>query len=166
MTKRDDAIARNAMDAHYAILSGKPPRYQQEVPEKRTRAKSLNASEHDLQKALISWWKFECRVFGIPEFALFAVPNGTMYRGTQIERSIQSNYLKAEGMRPGALDLVLAVARGGYHGLFTEMKTRTGRISDEQSAFLTYLDSSGYKAVVCRSTEEAIAAITNYLKGA
>jgi hypothetical protein len=41
-----------------------------------------------------------------------------------------ANWPKAEGMKPGVLDLLLPVGRGGYYGLFIEMKRRIAVPSD------------------------------------
>jgi len=61
-------------------------------------------------------------------------------------------------------DLMLAVPRRGFHGLFIEMKrTKGGTISDEQNQFLHELRLAGYNAVCCRGSDEAIRAISVYL---
>jgi hypothetical protein len=71
---------------------------------------------------------------------------------------------KMMGYLAGIPDLIFAEARYGYYGLFIELKTEKGKVSDEQKAILGQLNDRGYKAIVCRSTEEAIAAIDRYLK--
>src|SRR5258707_3449513 len=73
-----EARAGNAfIDAMYG--DGKPPQivYPPEKPKrKRSVRDELVPSEHQAQCAVISWWRLACVGDGLPEFALFAVPNG------------------------------------------------------------------------------------------
>ena len=67
-------------------------------------------------------------------------------------------------MKPGVPDLCLPVARGGYHGLYIELKRAVGGIlSDEQKWWIDELKSQGYAAIVCHGAEEAIRTIKEYL---
>ena len=74
------------------------------------------ASEHQEQSAVISWWALAHRQYGLPEFALFAIPNGGA------RDVITGARLKAEGVRRGVVDLMLAKPNGTFSGLFIEMK--------------------------------------------
>ena len=58
--------------------------------------------------------------------------------------------------------LFLPVPKNGYHGLFIEMKSEKGRVTENQHWFLTNADSVGYKTVICYSAKEAISAIEAY----
>ena len=168
MTKRDDAIERNRWRSHYAALAGLPPRNIEPVPDlkpRKERAPSMEPTERASQRALIEWWFKAHHAYGLPKFALFAVPNGQILRGDEKARAIQMTSMKLEGFRNGVPDLMLAVPKGHYSGLFIELKTRTGIVSAEQKAFIEYLNLACYKAEVCRSTELAIEAITTYLRG-
>ena len=56
------------------------------------------------------------------------------------------------------------VNRAFYAGLYIEMKRKKGgKESSEQKEWREYLISQGYKAVVCKGADEAIAAIKEYL---
>jgi hypothetical protein len=57
---------------------------------------------------------------------LYAVPSG----GDR--HPIVAAKMRAEGVRAGVPDYCLPVARGGYHGLYIELKTATGYASREQ----------------------------------
>ena len=116
--------------------------------------------EHDAQAGLVKWWAYAHKGFGLPEFALFAVPNA----GAGAQRG-QAGKMKAEGARSGIPDLVLPVARGVSLGLVVEMKSPVGRTSPEQREVLAWFASIGWRAVVCRSAGEAIDEITSYLRG-
>ena len=68
------------------------------------------------------------------------------------------------GYQKGWPDLFFALAKRGYNGLFIELKTEKGKISIEQEKIISALLDLGYKAVICRSSEEAIAEIRDYIK--
>ena len=70
---------------------------------------------------------------------------------------------KAMGVRAGFPDLILCVARHGYHGLFVELKTDKGRQTDNQKYYQCVLEEQGYRYVVVRSLEEFINVINDYL---
>lgn len=69
---------------------------------------------------------------------------------------------KASGMLSGVPDLFLPVPIGLYKGLYIEMKSKTGRISIEQSKYLKAVSDFGYAAFVCYSAVEAIDKIKSY----
>lgn len=89
---------------------------------------------------------------------LFHVPNesvggyGWMIRNRQM------------GMRKGVPDLMLPIPMHGYHGLFIEMKTKTGRLSEHQRRWIEALNKFGYLAVVAHGWEEAKCSILSYLQ--
>ena len=73
--------------------------------------------------------------------------------------------MKAEGVRAGVPDMFLATPRGGYIGLFIELKKpKGGRVSKAQSELLKELAAQGYKTCVCCGWVEARATIESYLK--
>ena len=122
---------------------------------------SVVASEEKEQDHLIEWWDRQCRVYGLPSFALYHVGNegsGNAIRGARLKRM---------GVRAGCPDLLLDVPSGGHHGLRIEMKRRKGgRLSPQQREFLEYLESRGYAVAVCCGWDEARAVIQDYLRGA
>lgn len=167
MNKRDTIIQRNKNAQFYATLSGRPARGIQEVPplkERKERAPSMEPTERASQRALVEWWFHAHKSYGLPKFALFAVPNGQILRGDEKARAIQMTSMKLEGFRNGVPDLILLVGRGPYRGWLGEMKTRTGIVSPEQREFIRYANEAGYKAEVLRSTELAIESIMEYLR--
>lgn len=113
-------------------------------------------SEADHQAALIAWAALEAR--RVPELALlYAVPNGELRHPAVAKR------LRAQGVKAGVPDLVLPVARNGYHGLYLELKRPGGRLSPEQRQWLEALAEQGYRATVAYGFEEARAVIMAYL---
>ena len=96
----------------------------------------------------------------IPELRwLHSSLNGVRLTGAQAMR------YKREGMVAGIPDLFLPFPVGQYHGLFLEMKTRRGRVSQIQDECITYLRSVGYAVAVCRGWEEAQAVLMTYMVG-
>lgn len=153
LTKREVAQAMN----FWATSHGKPT---QEVPKKRELKHSDEPTEHQLQVRVIAWWAKWHGKFGLPEFALYAVPNG----GSR--HMLEAVNLKKEGVRRGIPDLQLDVPRNGYHGLRIEMKRKGGVVSDEQKQVHQFLKSQGYACIVAWSDEEAIEAVKEYLENA
>ena len=115
------------------------------------------------QRALVRWADL-MRWQGLPlpiGAYLFAIPNGGK-RG-----KIEAAIMKAEGVRAGMLDLMLAVPVQPHHGLYVEMKRlKGGRVSESQGDWIERLGSMGYKTAVCRGAEEAKQTILGYLGGA
>ena len=92
-----------------------------------------------------------------PLYILFSIPNG----GNRNE--IEAVNLKKEGVVSGVADLCLLFGNGGYFALFIEMKTSKGKQSETQIAFQKYCEKNKYKYVVCRSVEEFMNEVNNYL---
>ena len=116
-------------------------------------------TEHEEQKALMDWWRWYAPACGVDERLLMAIPNaGKRSRAT-------GRWFKAEGLRKGAPDMLLAVPRGRWHGLFVENKRRAGgRVSEEQEDMLALLAAQGYHVTVCRGWDEARATIQQYME--
>lgn len=110
-----------------------------------------------MQAALFRWAAMQSSAH--PALRLmFAIPNG----GARDSRT--GAMLKAEGVKSGVPDIFLAWPSGGKHGLFVELKAgKAGRVSEAQSSWLASLEALGYGCAICRSLDEAIAAIRVYL---
>ena len=95
----------------------------------------------------------------IPELALLhSVPNG----GSR--NPIEARHLKEQGVKAGIPDLFLPCARGGFHGLYIEMKRRKGgRVSIEQKKAIIALREQGYRVEVCEGWERAREVIKEYM---
>lgn len=115
-------------------------------------------TEHQEQCAVIQYFDLKHKGH---RGRLFAIPNGS-YKS----RAAASSF-KREGLRAGVPDLMLPVARGGYHGLFIEMKRLKGSVtSKEQKDWHEYLNAQGYLCVVCKGFEKAKEIIDCYLTDA
>src|SRR5210317_2495480 len=110
-------------------------------------------TEHNEQVAVVEWFRIR---FPLLKMALFAIPNGGL-RHIRVAMT-----LKKEGVISGVSDLFLMVPRGTFHGLFIEMKTAKGKVSDNQQKFLDIARSQGYEAIVCYGFEDAKNKIKKY----
>jgi hypothetical protein len=113
--------------------------------------------ETRIQRNLLAWWALAASGFKLDARHLAHIPNGGK-RG-QIEGAI----FKAIGVRAGHEDLFLSVPRGTAHGLYLEVKTPDGRISDSQREMMRLHSEQGYAVTVAWSFDECVRAITNYL---
>lgn len=94
-----------------------------------------------------------------PDTVVFAIPNGGG------RTPMEATKLKEEGVMAGVCDLMVLEARGGWFGLFIEMKRREGgRVSDEQREFMEKARERGYKCVVGVGAEDAWAKFERYME--
>jgi len=118
--------------------------------------------EHNAQVSFINVARMFLRD---KKWMLYAISNGSNKGG------FGGKWAKDEGQVPGVPDLFLSIARGGYHGLYIEMKkpadpitkTRKGTVSEQQKVMMARLEEEGYKCVVCYGADEAMDALKEYL---
>lgn len=123
-------------------------------------ASVLLPTEHQETVAVVTWWEHVCGSYGLSRHVLHHSPNEARRSFTCAAR------LKAEGMRTGWPDLILAVPRGGKGCLFLEMKRQKGgKLTDEQRTVLSVLEGAGNAVAVCKGASEAIMRIEEYLRG-
>ncbi len=88
---------------------------------------------------------------------IFAIPNG----GIRDKR--MGARMKAEGLRAGVPDMLLPVARGGFHSLYIELKKRKGgKVSDVQKTWVAALKAEGHRVEICKGFAEARAVVIDY----
>lgn len=113
-------------------------------------------SEASQMKALFCWAAWNLKIY--PQLKFMAhIPNG----GSRDVR--EGANLKAQGVKRGIPDIGLFYPNK-YAGLFIEMKIKSGNVSADQQDWLNFLNSVGYKAVVCYGWIEARDIIVNYLE--
>lgn len=89
---------------------------------------------------------------------MFAIPNGGLRNKTVAGK------LKAEGARPGVLDVFLAVPNRKYHGLFIEMKYGRNKLTEHQRTWKMKLEAFGYCCIVVKDWTRASEFILRYLE--
>ena len=123
---------------------------------KTQTATAEKLTERQQQQRVVKWAKEHEAEY--PELKLlYHVPN---------ERRCtpqQGRQLKLMGVRSGVPDLCLPVARAGFHGLFIEMKTQGGRVSENQNFWIENLTAQGYECHVCYSWVDAVEVLQAYL---
>lgn len=116
-------------------------------------------TEAQEQRTLFEWAAVMAQRYPVLRL-MHHIPNG----GSR--NPAEARNLRAQGVRPGVPDIFLPCARGGWHGLYIELKRqRGGRVSEEQREMLEELRREGYAAAVCEGWEAARDVITEYLKG-
>jgi hypothetical protein len=126
-------------------------------PKKAIKVKAKrNDFEHEYQVEVIKWTRKHAGIFPGVE-GIYSVPNGAHVSPQERGRLIR------EGMKKGVSDLELPVAKGGYFGLYIEMKCKGGTTSKDQIAFGEFVTNQGYLFKVCWSAEEAIADLIIYM---
>ena len=128
-------------------------------PTPRTRA----TTEHDEQKRLIHIIRNELA----PKYPilnwLYSVPNGLSF--AKVDKKIRgqiTTQMINEGAKAGIPDLFLPVRSAKYSGLYIEMKSAKGVLSEQQKKFKPFAESQGFKWIMPRSCNEALAEILNY----
>jgi len=115
----------------------------------------VSLAESDLQRALVTW----CRMRNDGAELIFAIPNG----GKRDAKEAMS--LKHQGVTAGVPDMFLPVMRGGYGGLFIELKNPNGkgRTSKEQDKMMESLLLDGYAVCVSHNFDECKELVLDYL---
>jgi len=117
-------------------------------------------SEYDEQVAIFQW----AMVYQATWPDLFLI-NGSIMGGTGMRPKILNKLAKA-GMKKGKPDINLPIARGGYIGLWIELKRRGGPDpSEDQIRWLVRLNGAGHLAVCCKGSDAAIRTIKQYVTG-
>ena len=72
--------------------------------------------------------------------------------------------MKAEGVLAGVSDLIHRYPSAGLHARCIEIKTEKGRQQPSQKIFQQEVEKVGYKYIVCRSVDDFINEINEYIK--
>ena len=117
----------------------------------------LYPTEEEEQTVVMHWAAMAAGRW--PELRLlFHIPNGGK------RSKLEAVRFRAAGVRSGVPDLFLPCSRGGYHGLWIEMKAMGGRVSREQERWQTELLGQGYMCAVCYGADAAIETIEKYMQ--
>lgn len=130
---------------------------------KETGKVSRRHGESRLQQQCVAWFRAQ-----YPQYAMLLTHPANEGNGNRVSGAIH----KAEGTVRGVPDLLLFVpsvfGTGVYeglacHGLGIEMKTATGRQSQEQKDFQLAFETARYGYRIVRSLEEFREVVTGYL---
>jgi len=123
--------------------------------------------EHQHQVALIEWARHMRLPAGsdiepgacVADY-LLAIPNGGK-RSSQREGA----RLKAEGVKPGVSDLLLPLRRGGFGGLWLELKAPGEKPRKLQREWMDRMERAGYFATWRDDWRDAADVIRAYAQG-
>lgn len=118
-------------------------------------------SESDHQAVIVKWWRLKH-----PKLKRMLIPSqsGVIIGGKSKYAIIARQ--KKEGWLSGVPDIFIAVPRGGYNGLWLELKydgKSKSKLSDNQSEYLKELAEQGYSAAWCVGSDQAIGIIEHYM---
>lgn len=117
--------------------------------------------QEDIEQQMIVKWSQQATIRGkYPELKLlYHIPNERKCSAREGAR------LKSMGVKSGVPDLCLPVARGKHHGLYIELKTKSGKVSDAQKWWQAELNGQDYLSAVCYGWEQAIKVLADYMEG-
>lgn len=122
------------------------------APKPRRKPREI---EHHTQVMCINWFRLQ---YPTLRHRLFAVPNGSA------RDVVTGAKLKAEGVLAGVSDLILLKRNKTFGALLIEMKSDNGRQSQAQKEWEAKVTADNeYKYVVCRSLQDFIREINDYL---
>jgi hypothetical protein len=117
----------------------------------------MKTSESLEQARFFAWVKKH-----MAQYPIFSIPNGGHRTATTAAR------MKMEGLVPGVPDIFAAVPTlsdsGMVPGLFIEMKSAGGKLSEAQKTMIERLREQGYAVAVCQGCAEAQVALIEYLE--
>lgn len=109
-------------------------------------------NEETLQMAVVKYIQLS-----YPKSRFCASLGGIRTGIKQSIKAVKTGYVK------GFPDLQVTEARGGYFGLFIELKTIKGRPTIYQTEWLKDLKERGYAAYICKGLPEALDTIDSYM---
>lgn len=131
------------------------------VVKRKPRNSFIIEPEEVEQQEFVKWLDDNCIIF-------YHIRN----EGTFSKRLINGKMLCLEGIKfkrlgvkSGVPDICVPIARGGFHGLYIELKRLDGGsgLSETQKVWINALSREGYKAVQANGHEAAIEVVKNYL---
>lgn len=120
-------------------------------------AQPATGREDEHQTALTQWARMMRTQY--PALQLYHhIPNGGLRDKRTAARLI------GQGVHSGVPDVFIPVARGGYHGIYVELKTGDNRPTPNQNEFMSGAMAEGYYCAVCYGWPCAAAVIEDYLR--
>ena len=126
----------------------------------RTNRRRKNDSPWEAkEQEYLFQWAESMAALKWPELRLmYHIPNG----GSR--NKIEAAHLKLQGVKAGVPDVCLPVPRGGYHGLYIEMKRRRGGVlRPDQREYIEALKAQGYRVEICKGFHLAADLIEEYM---
>lgn len=113
---------------------------------------AVKPKEQNIQSQLVRWMKKQ-----YPKMLFTASAGGLHTSKTQAIK------MKHAGYVAGCPDMMIFEPRGGYFGLFIEMKRPGNRATPDQLVFLENLRLRNYQSMVCTGLDEAMDQVSRYM---
>lgn len=113
----------------------------------------MKHEEDNLQISCVEWFRLQ-----YPKKIVLAIPNGGR------RNMIEAVRLKKMGVLAGVSDLFIPEPSSKFHGLWIELKSKTGRLTDYQETFISAMEDRGYQAKVIRDFSSFCQLVINYFK--
>jgi hypothetical protein len=119
----------------------------------------MKVSEDDLQISCFQWIELMRPAHPILEWIIHVPNGGKRPRGA-------AGKLKAMGVKPGVLDVLLPLPFNGWSGLAIEMKVGANKTTEQQDDWLRVFEASGYYTAVCYTLEDFMSHVGRFLASA
>ena len=116
--------------------------------------------EADTQKAIFKWF---CLQYPAYKKCFQASLNGISLSGNIKSRARTISIAKSQGMCIGQSDIFLAVIRGGFAGLYVELKEGYNKATDDQLEFGQEMLRQGYDFEIATGFKACQDAIKRYM---
>jgi len=116
----------------------------------------MKVTEDELQISCFEWIELMRPAHPILEWVIHVPNGGKRPRGA-------AGKLKAMGVKPGVLDVLLPLPYNGWSGLAIEMKVGKNTTTEQQDDWLQVMGASGYYTAVCYTLEDFMAHVNRFL---
>lgn len=107
--------------------------------------KETNKTEAKIQQEIFCWFNNNyCLAHHNPKHVIFSVPN-------ESANAREAMYKKSIGLKTGVSDMIILRPN---EAVFVEVKTETGRQSDDQKKFESDVAALGFRYILVRSLED------------
>lgn len=117
--------------------------------------RKLNRDEESLQRACIEWANLNISNYPDLEFMFHPANGGGRSKA-------EAGVMKATGVKSGVSDLLLPLSSSCCRGLAIELKSKVGKLSDNQRRWLERFSRDGYLAAVARTLDDFILLVRSY----
>jgi len=133
--------------------------------------RTINASEHQIQCAIVEWARLT--PINVGKTTMGKIGDYLIKNANEGKRSFSlAKKMKKEGLTSGVSDMFFAfpINIGKLNkficptpGLWIEVKSKKGKLSESQKIWIERMRYIGYQCVVINTVEEGMQAIKNYL---
>lgn len=124
--------------------------------EKAKQPRKYSHKEDDLEMSCKKWFDYAYKKH---KLLLHHSPNEGLLPKTEKDGAKR----KSMGVRAGFPDFILLVPNKDYPFMAIELKTQSGKQSESQKAYQKAVETAGGKYVICRSLQEFMNEINNYM---